>query len=167
MDQEGLTDQQIGWFASLAHFVKLTCQTCLSSTLRLTRLSNSLREPCRPGAPNGKPETVGRYPGEEARFIPGFRSGVFCLAKRPGPQSGPPRPMDEIEDWEYKRGGRGRNRRLGVQIRALDGRFRRLGDKNGRFRRLGDRKRLPIVQNVHEAHQMTPNRSKRPRPLWT
>ena len=59
---------------------------------------------------------------------------------------------------------RGRNRRLGVQIRALFGRFRRLGDQNGRKKRLGDGKRLPIVQNVHEAHQMTPNRAKRPRP---
>ena len=71
--------------------------------------------------------------------------------------------MDVFYDWEYKRGGRGRNERLGVKIRALIGRFRRLGDQNGRFRRLGDRKRLPIVQNVHEAHQMTPNRAKRPR----
>ena len=71
--------------------------------------------------------------------------------------------MDVFDDWETKQGGRGRNRRLGVQIRALDGRFRRLGDQNGRFRRLGDRKRRPIVQNVHEAHQMTPNREKRPK----
>ena len=70
--------------------------------------------------------------------------------------------MDVFDDWESKRGGRGRNRRLGVQIGAPDGRFRRLGDQNGRKKRLGDRKRLPIVQNVHEAHQMTPNRAKRP-----
>ena len=72
--------------------------------------------------------------------------------------------MDVFDDWEYKRGGRGQNRRLGVRIRPPDGRFRRLGDQNGLKRRLGDRKRLPIVQNVHEAHQMTPNRAKRPRP---
>ena len=70
--------------------------------------------------------------------------------------------MDVFDDWEYKQGRRGRFRRLGVEKRHLDGRFRRLGDQNGRFRRLGDRKRLPIVQIVHEAHQMTPNREKRP-----
>ena len=59
---------------------------------------------------------------------------------------------------------RGRNERLGVQIRPPDGRFGRLGDKNGRFGRLGDGKRVPIVQNVHEAPLKTPNREKRPRP---
>ena len=87
------------------------------------------------------------------------------LRRPPTPQSpaAPASVMDVFDDWEYKRGGRGRNERLGVKIRALIGRFRRLGDQNGRFRRLGDRKRLPIVQNVHEAHQMTPNREKRPK----
>ena len=72
--------------------------------------------------------------------------------------------MDVFDDWESKRGGRGQNRRLGVQIGAPNGRFRRLGDQNGRKKRLGDGKRLPIVRNVHETHQMTPNRAKRPRP---
>ena len=42
---------------------------------------------------------------------------------------------------------RGRNERLGAQIRLPDGRFGRLGDKN-----------------VHEAPLKTPNREKRPRP---
>ena len=49
---------------------------------------------------------------------------------------------------------RGRNERLGAQIRLPD----------GRFGRLGDGKRLPIVRNVHEATLKTPNRSKRPCP---
>ena len=72
--------------------------------------------------------------------------------------------MDVFDDWESKRGGRGQNRRLGVQIGAPNGRFRRLGDQNGRKKRLGDGKRRPIVQNVHEAPLKTPNREKRPRP---
>ena len=48
--------------------------------------------------------------------------------------------VDVFDDWETEQGRRGQNRRLGVRIRTLDGRFRRLGDQDGRFRRLGDRK---------------------------
>ena len=93
--------------------------------------------------------------------VPRLFSLAGPAAACPAPRE-PASPVDVLDDWEYGRGGRGRNERLGVIIWAPDGRFRRLGDKKGRFERLGDRKRFPIVQNVHETHQMTPNRLKRP-----